>query len=160
MRLVPVLMLFSFLISCSEKSVFEGKKDFGPEGWSIEQPALLEFEIEDPSKPYDLYLHIRVSEEYPFHNLYVKYFIEDSTGRLLTSELSNIILFDPKSGDPKGNGLGGLYDIQKVFLRNYYFPKAGGYQFRVTQFMREDMLPGLHAVGLKVVPKTVEESEN
>lgn len=152
MKRLTYLLIACCLASCGAPSIFEGKMDFDKNGWSINAPAKFEFDITNIDQAYDLYLHVRVSEEYPYRNLYVKYYLEDSTGNVLDSELNNILLFDSKTGEPLGGGLGSIYDIQKKFIQDYHFNTPGHYQFRVEQFMRQDALPGIHAVGIKVSP--------
>ena len=49
-----------------------------------------------------------------------------------------------------GKGLGDILDIQKVFLEKYQFDNPGLYRIRIDQFMRQDSLPDVLSVGLRV----------
>ena len=146
---ILVSLLF-IVFSCDSKSVFEGKKDFSERNWAFNNPAEFEFEIKETDKTYNLLFNIRNTAKYKYQNIYLQYYLEDSTGRLLSKELNNIQLFSSKTGVPFGKGLGDLYDIEKTFLEEYSFKNKGKYKLRIDQFMRQDSLPEILSVGLRV----------
>ncbi len=154
MKVLPVWILAGLLVSlvpgCDSKRVFEGKKDFPDRYWVFNNPAEFEFEIIDPDKNYNLLFNIRNSAKYQYQNIYLQYYLEDSTGMLLSKELKNIQLFNAITGVPLGKGIGDLYDIEKVFLEEYNFMNPGLYRLRIDQFMRQDSLPEILSVGLRV----------
>ncbi len=80
----------------------------------------------------------------------MKYYLEDSAGVMLSSELQELILFDKKTGEPLGEGLGDLFDRGVPVFEDQKFPYAGEYNFKVKQFMRMEALPGILSFGLKV----------
>jgi len=153
MRGLPIWVFISLLLviaGCDNQRVFEGKKDFIDRFWVFNNPAEFEFEITEPEKSYNLFLNIRNTAKYQYQNIYLQYYLEDSTGRLLSKELKNIQLFNSITGVPLGKGLGDLFDIEKVFLEDYNFENSGKYRLRVDQFMRQDSLPEILSVGLRV----------
>jgi gliding motility-associated lipoprotein GldH len=148
-----LFLIFSAIIlstSCDSQRVFEDKKDFESKYWVFNDPAEFEFEIAEPEQKYNLSVNIRNSSKYPYQNIYLQYYLEDSTGRLVSSELKNILLFNPITGVPLGKGLGDINDIQKTFLENFTFENSGKYKLRIDQFMRQDSLPDILSVGLRV----------
>lgn len=145
-----LVILFFIVSSCDSNSVFEGKKDFTDRYWVFDNPAEFEFEINETDKTYNLLFNIRSTAKYPYQNIYLQYYLEDSTGRLLSKDLKNIQLFDSKTGLPFGKGLGDLYDIKKIFLEQYSFSNNGKYKLRIDQFMRQDSLAEIMSVGLRV----------
>ncbi|MCK5704538.1 MAG: gliding motility lipoprotein GldH [Cyclobacteriaceae bacterium] len=146
---IPVSLLF-IVSCCDSKQVFEGKKDFSERYWVFNNPAEFEFEINETDKAYNLLFNIRNTAKYQYQNIYLQYYLEDSTGRLLSRELKNIQLFNAKTGVPYGKGLGGIYNIKKTFLEEYSFENKGKYKLRIDQFMRQDSLPEILSVGLRV----------
>ena len=145
-----LVILFFIVSSCDSNGVFEGKKDFTDRYWVFDNPAEFEFEINETDKTYNLLFNIRSTAKYPYQNIYLQYYLEDSTGRLLSKDLKNIQLFDSKTGLPFGKGLGDLYDIKKIFLEQYSFSNNGKYKLRIDQFMRQDSLAEIMSVGLRV----------
>ncbi len=109
-----------------------------------------EFEITDPSQTYNLHYNVRNSISYPYHNLYVQYTLEDSAGQVLSKALQNMNLFDPVTGKPLGDGLGDIFDHRIMAIPNQSFPEAGWYRFNIQQFMRQDSLPLILSMGLRV----------
>lgn len=146
-----VLTVTFFLVfGCDRQRVFEGKMDFSDGYWVFNNPAEFEFEILDTDREYNLLLNIRNTAKYQYQNIYLQYYLEDSTGRLLSKELKNIQLFNQITGVPLGKGLGDLFDVERTFLENYSFDNPGKYQLRIDQFMRQDSLPEILSVGLRV----------
>ena len=149
-----IVLIFTVLlflsVACDSQRVFEGKKDFSDRNWVFNNPAEFEFEIMDTNRPYNLLFNIRNTSKYQYQNIYLQYYLEDSTGRLLSKELKNIQLFNAVTGVPLGKGLGDLLDIEKVFLEKYSFENPGKYHLRIDQFMRQDSLPEIVSVGLRV----------
>jgi len=145
------------LISCDNKTVFEGKKDMKEGYWLYKEPVHFDFEIEYSDIPYDLSFFVRNTIDYPYQNLYLQYYLEDSTGNVVKEKLYNVLLFDEKTGKPLGSGVGDIYNLEKVFLKNYHFPKSGPYQIRLDQFMRHDTLKNIQSVGFKIEKTDISE---
>ena len=142
---IPILFT-----SCDQNLVFEGKKDFPERYWVFNNPAVFDFEITETSKEYDILVNVRNSSKYKYQNIYLQYYLEDEAGKLISKELKNIQLFDAITGIPVGTGLGDLYDVERPFLENYKFDEGGKYRFRIDQFMRQDSLPEIVAVGIRI----------
>jgi gliding motility-associated lipoprotein GldH len=99
---------------------------------------------------YDLELILRNAVNYPYGNIYVQYEILNSEGVVLEKALESYQLFDQKSGEPFGDGLGDLFDHEFEMQENYHFPQPGSYTIRLTQFMRMDNLPLILSVGISI----------
>ncbi|MFY8035531.1 MAG: gliding motility lipoprotein GldH [Cyclobacteriaceae bacterium] len=151
MRRSFIFVILVFLFSCDSNRVFEDNVEFADRTWKISEPALLEFQIADVSKSYNLYLDIRNSIDYPYSRIFVNYALHDSAGAELSKKQLAEYLFDQKTGQPNGSsGLGDIYDHQFPIASNIKFGKAGKYKARFEQFMRKDTLQGILAVGLRV----------
>jgi gliding motility-associated lipoprotein GldH len=146
-----LLIAYCLLISCDSNRIYENNVDFKDRTWKITEPAQLEFDITDTTKRYNLYLDIRNSLDYPYARLFVNYNLVDPAGKEISKKLISEYLFDQKTGKPNGSsGLGDIYDHQFLFLEKYPFQKLGKYKVRFEQFMRQDTLQGVLAVGLRV----------
>ena len=143
-----VVMLLS--TACDETRVYEKNVDFPNQRWAVDSIPLFEFEISDASKPYNIYWNVRNTVAYPYRNLYLTYYIEDTTGRRLTTDLHNMLLFEPKTGKPYGSGLGDIFSHQFMALPNFKFDREGVYRIRLEQYMRTDTLPEVVSVGTRV----------
>jgi gliding motility-associated lipoprotein GldH len=149
-RFVLILSLILVHASCDRGRLFEAKKDFEDRYWASNETVEFEFNIEDASQPYDLLYNVRNTNAYPFQNLYLQYYLEDSTGHVVSKELNNILLFDPVTGIPKGDGLGDIYSLQKTFLKDYIFESSGSYRIRIDHHMRKDTLPEIVSITFRI----------
>jgi len=137
-------------MGCDEQRVFEKNLDLAGNQWYIDTVPSFSFRIDDISIPYNIYYNVRNAVNYPYYNLYVTYYLQDSSGKQLSSALQNLVLADAKTGKPLGDGLGDIFDHQVLSLKEYRFPYAGTYTFRIRQYMRQDPLPLIMSVGVRV----------
>lgn len=151
-RLVLFLVGLVFMLSsCDSNRVYEDNIEFKDRTWKTTTPAELEFEVSDTAQSYNLYLDVRNSLDYPYARLFVNYHLVDPNGTVVKKEMLTENLFDIKTGEPNGrSGLGDVYDHKFDFLTNYSFEKTGKHKIRFEQFMRQDTLQGILAVGLRV----------
>lgn len=150
MKHLLVAATLIMLISCDSGRVYEENKDFESAFWQKDSVPAFKFEIEDASVSYNILINIRNGFEYPFYNLYYQYELKDSLGHAIGKEMQEILLFDAKTGEPLGSGLGDLFDHQQPVLSNYQFPFEGDYTIEFTHFMRADTLPLIVSVGARV----------
>ncbi len=143
-----VLVLFVVLLTaCGGSATFEAKQDFKEKYWLKNEPVVFHFAIEETAPHYDFHYFIRNSLEYPYQNIYLQYYLEDSSGNVVARQLNNVELFNPKTGKPLGDGVGDVFNLEKTFLARYQFPYPGEYTLRIDQYMRQDTLRHIHTVG-------------
>lgn len=143
------LLLFG-LTACDSPTVYNEYMDISDGKWTIKNAPSFTFRIDQPDVPYNIYYNLRNSVSYPYYNLYLTRYLLDSAGKELEARLDELILMDPKTGKPLGDGLGDLFDHKVIMKRNYRFPKAGQYTIRIQQYMRQDPLPDIQSVGISV----------
>lgn len=150
MRYITILALFIGLVSCDSNRVYEDYNDFEEAFWHLDSIQTFPFEIVDTTKSYNLLATFRNASSYPFYNLYFQYTLKDSSGNVLVERLKEVELFDSKTGQPKGSGLGDLFDHSFVLEEGYTFENAGKYSLSFEQYMRRDTLPFILSVGARV----------
>lgn len=147
-QLVLVLLVSSFF-GCDTSSVYEKSKDIANRTWIADSVVNFNVQLNQPENTYDFNLAVRNTADYPFHNLYVTYFIKDSLGNVLKTDLVNNNLFDPKSGKPYGSSLGGIYTNKFPLLKDFLLAE-GSYQVQIEQNMRLDSLEGIVSIGVGI----------
>lgn len=152
-----ILILAMMFASCDQNKVYDTYVDLENGIWKVDTLPTYNFEIEDETVAYNISYNIRYAEVYPYYNLYMKYFLEDSLNNIIGSELQEILLFDKKTGTPLGEGLGDIFDREVLIFEDFKFPARGNYTFKVKQFMRVDNLPGIMSFGLKIDKPVNEE---
>jgi len=148
------IILFCFA-SCNESRIYEDSEDYANRFWIADSIASFSFEIPDSKEKYNLYFNVRNTNNYPYHNLYIQYTLKDSV-KVLNEELVNKFLFNEKSGEPYGSGLGDLFSHQFMLLEDYKFDKSGNYTIEFQHYMREDSLKGIVSAGVRVEHATLE----
>jgi gliding motility-associated lipoprotein GldH len=144
-------LLVSFCIGCTDNRVYEEYSDLENREWLVTNKPAFEFTIDDTAARYNVLGNIRNSVSYPYARLFLKFSLQDSTGRELYHDLASQYLFDAKTGKPFGkSGLGDIYDHQTSLLKNYDFGKPGKYKLVLEQYMRTDTLSGVLAVGVRI----------
>lgn len=152
-----LLLAVTSFLSCDSNAIFKDHEDIDDGVWYVKNEPSFTFEITDISQPYNVYYLVRNSIGYPYYNLYVKRFLLNEKNKIVNEALNELILMDERTGKPIGDGLGDLFDHKIVALKNYRFPKAGKYTFKVRQYMRQDPLPGIMSVGVSVEPTVIKQ---
>lgn len=146
-------LIIILLSSCTDKSiVFEDNIAFEKEVWNRETPRKFNFEVSDTSSLYEVSYIIRNVHDYPYCNLYLKYNIKDKNDSIVSSNFQEILLYNPKNGDPLGKTemlndvQTGVYPFAKT-----KFKTTGKYTLSVTHQMREsESLNGLESIGIQI----------
>jgi gliding motility-associated lipoprotein GldH len=141
------LALLLIVSSCSEDRVFEEFQSFDSFSWNEKDSVTFDLSKVRNKSGKNL-IGVRFTEEFPFSNFYVRVISEDSAGLVLDNKLINIPLFDSKSGKPKGGGFGNsftFYDTLPFQISNR------SSKLIYLQYMRQENLPGIEAVGLKIL---------
>jgi len=143
-------LLFVLVIGCDSSHIYEDYEDLPDAFWHVDSIKRFTFEIEDSTRSYNLKATIRNASSYPFYNLYYQYSLTDSLDSIVFTELKEVELFDPKTGQPYGSGLGDLFDHSISLQEDFQFPYSGSYSIKLQQFMRMDTLPFILSVGARV----------
>lgn len=142
------LLLVSF--ACTEDRFYEDNYDFNNRIWTIDEVANFSVEVDSTGIPYQLFINIRNTIDYPYRNMYVQYTLLDSTD-IVEQKLINLKLFESKSGKPLGKSQSGIFSHQILLNDSVYFPTKGNYRLQFKQYMRRDSLPGMVSTGVKLL---------
>lgn len=160
MRLISVFLLMTCLLfSCKEQDVIIEFNELPNGHWYYDSIQSLSINIPKKEIPYQLRTWIRYSTDYPFYNLYFNFRLKDKNGALLMEELVETELMDSKSGVPKGDALRPVYLLSQTVIPSLYFSDTGSFKVELQQFMREDTISGIHAVGLELLPLVTKKEE-
>lgn len=149
MKKAIFLSTLIFLISCDSDRIYEEFKEIN-NSWPADEAAEFDVQIDSVSQQYNVDFHVKNQLSYPFNNLYFQVTIQNPEGQEVRKDLKEIILFDPKTGEPEGSGLADSFENTLRIYKNLNFEKAGTYRFHIRQFMRMDTLPAIERVGLRV----------
>jgi gliding motility-associated lipoprotein GldH len=157
LRVLVTFIAVLGLFSCDRARVYEENHELASKSWYEDSVQTFSFAVNDVSKPYNVLINIRNSESYPYYNLFLRYYLSDSLGKELKSQQLELLLMDAKTGKPEGKGLGDIFSHQFNLLKGFVFPKAGTYTVKLKQYMRQDPLPDIYSVGVRVEDGTIQK---
>jgi gliding motility-associated lipoprotein GldH len=149
-KLTYIFIALLALSACDSSRVFQDYRDFDNTMWHQDTVVKFSFEIQDASLKYNLKTHVRYALQYPFHNMYYKYRLLGPGDEILMDEQMQIFLFDKKTGEPQGSGMGDQFDLTQPVASGFSFPDVGTYKVELIQNMRLDSLPFISSVGWRV----------
>ena len=147
-----ILLLWACLFtSCDSTRVYEENIDLVGNAWEASDTKRFGFVVNDTTIAYNIQCNLRSTLDYPNYNLYMKYWLYDSLGKPLNSDLKNLVLFDPESGEPQGSSsIGDIFSYELPLMTDYEFKHAGRHTIVLQHFMRTDTLREVVSVGLRV----------
>lgn len=134
--------------SCDRTRIYEKYKSIENAGWQKDSLVVFKLPVYDTSQNHNLLIGIRNDVKYPYRNLWLFVEILPPSGETI-KDTFEIALADP-SGKWLGKGIGGIKTRQAIYRRNVYFPDTGSYSFSIQHGMRQDVLQGIHDIGLRV----------
>jgi len=146
---VTFTALIFLLFSCIRSNdVYFSYKTIPTEGWNKDSICRFDIDIMDNAASYNVYVNIRNRSEYPRQNLwlFIRRIAPDS---VIKTDSINFYLADQR-GKWLGSGVGSTYEMPVLFEQNVKFPLPGKYRFEVKHGMRDDLLPGVNDVGLRI----------
>jgi gliding motility-associated lipoprotein GldH len=141
-------LLILLIVGCDTERVYESDYNFEGQSWHMDTIPSFEFTIDEVANN-DVLLKIRNSLDFPFRNCYMTYYLEDSAGNVLSSDLVNFKLFDETTGKPFGKG-NTVFQHSETILSSYDFPASGTYRLRIAQYMRKTTLGGAYSIGVRI----------
>ncbi len=146
-----------FITNCDSKAIYSTYKTY-PNHWHKDSIATFNFTAPDTLNTYNLYINLRVNNDYEYNNLYVIATLNYPNGKIEKDTL------EYKITAPNGELLGiGFSDVkeQKLWYKGYnepfMFSETGNYAVNIEHAMRKNgiidgvkQLKGITEVGLSV----------
>ncbi len=151
MNVKNILFCFISLLliySCDKTRLYEEYKEIPKYIWNYNYKPQFEFSIDDTTIPYNIYVNVRNSSNYTYQNLFIFLNIRYPDGKY-SRDTIELLLADEK-GNWLGEGLGGIWDNRFLIKKGLFFKQKGKYIFEYEQGMRENNLPYIMDVGLRV----------
>jgi gliding motility-associated lipoprotein GldH len=139
--------LFILGIGCTDDRIFEDFQEINSTNWNVHDTIRFDLGKLEMTNRKSL-IAIRFNESYAYSNCYVRIISFDSIDNILENRLINMPIFDSKSGEPLGKGVGNTYTKYDTipFALN---PKTS--KLALLQYMRTDQLKGIESVGIKIL---------
>lgn len=138
------------LQACELDIVYNSYIDIEDYVWKSDKTLIFNIEIDDSSSiGFDVFYDLRYGIQYPYKNLFISYALKDSTGKIVDEGMQNLLLFEDKTGRPKGDGLGDIFDYEFNAFKQLDLSQKK-YSLEINQYMREQDLPYIMSLGVKI----------
>lgn len=142
------VLLMALLVGCDSNRLYEEYLEVDSEGWHADDIKKFEFEIEDTLSAVNLYINLRTSTDYPYSNIYL-FLYSEYPGGYTDKDTLEFILAEP-DGKWLGESSGTVVENKALISSGGRFGNRGTYVFKLQHGMREEILPEIIDVGMRV----------
>ena len=154
--LFPV-SFFLFLVACSLSlvsciptlDVFERDVIIPKQQWQSSFKPKIDFDIDDTTSLYNIYLVLRHADAYNYNNIWIKASVQQPGDANARSQQYNVTLATNEKGW-LGSGMDDIYEQRILIQPQTKFARSGDYHFTLEQIMREDPLQHVLSAGLRI----------
>ncbi|HTB52733.1 MAG TPA: gliding motility lipoprotein GldH [Ferruginibacter sp.] len=135
-----------FFCSCNKLDVFEKDTTIPQYEWSSTFQPSFDFDITDTASTYRLYIVLRHTDAYRYNNIWLnigsKFPGDTMSYQKLELELGN------DAAGWEGSGMDDIWEVRKPIAKGAF--KTGKYTFSIAQIMRENPLPNIMSIGMRM----------
>ena len=152
MKYLSFFVLASFLLlglsSCDDDTVYDEYKNVKNNSWDYADSIQFEVDIKDTATHYNLFVNVRHNFYFDWRNIWVKIITIYPNNK---TELSSVNLpLSNADGVWYAKCSGDVCNIRVGIQQNAVFPQLGKYKFIIVQDMRQNPLPKIIDVGLRI----------
>ena len=137
---------------CKEVLLAEQLHNVPKAMWQASTTDSFRFTISDTMASYKVGIVLRHTNQYPYRNVWVRVGLKQPGDDSLRMQDFNLPLATADSW--LGIGMGDIYEVRPaLFEQGVSFPKSGELLFTLQHIMRQDPLPGVMQVGIRVEPQ-------
>jgi len=143
-------MMILCLSACSVNYIFEKFEPIPKGEWYFDHAVPFEFEIEDTTQTYNLFLLIRHTTTYPYQNFWVN--INTVFPNEENQQQNVDIPMADKTGKWYGSGFNNVKTNEVLIQPHAKMPQLGTYKLTIKQVMRYEPVVDMMDIGLRIEP--------
>jgi gliding motility-associated lipoprotein GldH len=141
------VVAMAMLVSCNHTAIFEQYQNISQEAWDMQDSICFHVAMNDTTSRYNVLLHIRNTEQYPYQNLWL--FVDEYQGETCVYQDTIEALLADVYGRWLGTGIS-RYELPLLYDEQRRFERTGEHRFVIRQGMRSEWLKGIQDVGLVI----------
>ncbi len=154
-----LLSLLAFACKPPRMDTFEKNRDIPHSKWAADNRPAFELELspEDTAYYYNIYVNVRHTDAYAYNNLWLLVSTQqpgDSTAAVRRVELPLADTYGKWTGSAVNGiivtGADDIFEHRIPIQQNAIFSKPGLYRFTFEQNMRQNPLPDILSMGLRI----------
>ncbi len=175
MRLYLSSLLFAICLysSCAPSPYYQNNQNIAQNKWDYKKPLTFSINIDDTSIFYNTQFIIRHTVNYPFSNLWLNIQVKGPGDKEYQTTQVDFPMASPQ-GEWLGLNMGELYEQRRLIVLNHneipitnelyalstssipnLFRKKGSYEIKIYQNMRQDILPDILSIGMRIEKSTL-----
>ena len=135
-----------FFYSCNKLDVFEKDTTIPQYEWSSTFRPSFDFDIIDTTSTYRLYIVLRHTDAYRYNNIWLN-IGSKFPGDTMSYQKLELGLGNDATGW-EGSGMDDIWEVRKPIAKGAF--KIGKYTFSIAQIMRENPLPNIMSIGMRM----------
>lgn len=139
------------LISCDSNKVYEENIAVSDDGWMNDDIKTFSFDVVDTLSPINIFVNLRTTIDYQYSNIYVFLYSEFPNGTTDKDTLE--FLLAELDGKWLGENTGTVVEFKGLIASGGRFSTEGKYTFQLQHAMREELLPEIIDVGMRIETK-------
>ncbi|MBE0661615.1 MAG: gliding motility lipoprotein GldH [Bacteroidales bacterium] len=143
-----LLVLAVVITSCNDNAYYEEIKPVEGELWDMRDIKEFSVNVDNSEASYRLIFTVRNTTDYAYSNLYL-FFTTTYPDQEITRDTIECLLAD-RSGQWLGKGVGKIRESRFLIKDRMNFPDTGNYIFTLEQAMRDETLPGIADIGIRI----------
>lgn len=144
-----ILILSLCFTACTQLDEFEKNSIIPQNRWLYTFKPSFNFDIKDTSSSYNLYVVLRHTDTYRYNNIWLNVGTQSPGDTVRYQKFELQLGSDAKGWE--GTGMDDIWELRKLITNGpVKFNKAGNYKFSVAHIMRENPLPNILSVGIRV----------
>ncbi|MES2646832.1 MAG: gliding motility lipoprotein GldH [Bacteroidota bacterium] len=147
---IAFVSLITTLTGCEQVALYERLQNIEKAAWSEQQVPSFTFDITDTTINYNVYVVVRHTNTYSYRNIWLNIGLQQpgDTVRQQPFELQLAAI-----DSWLGTGMDDVFEHRALlFSKPVHFSKPGPITFTLQQIMRQNPLPGIMQVGVRVEP--------
>jgi gliding motility-associated lipoprotein GldH len=144
-----LFILSVVFVSCISIDHFEKQVQIPSQQWYYSNVPEFTFQITDTVSLYNVYIVLRHTDLYQYNNIWLRVGSSTPTDSMHYQNINLRLATDSKGWE--GTGMDDIFEVRKnISAGPLSFKTSGNYTFSIAQIMRENPLPYILNVGIRV----------
>jgi gliding motility-associated lipoprotein GldH len=150
-KLVYIIIISSLFVACNKINVYEKRVTIPNHTWDKSFVPTFTFNNNAADKTNYLFAIVRHTNNYPYNNIYVKLTIKNAKDSSITKEINIPLTKSNANKEWANKGMDDIYEIKYPLAP--FAGDAGKYTFTLENIMRDNPLPEILNIGLRLERK-------
>jgi gliding motility-associated lipoprotein GldH len=147
---IVLVSLFIAITGCEQVALYERLQNIKKAAWNDQQVPSFTFDITDTTSNYKVYVVVRHTNTYAYRNIWLNVGLQQPGDTVRHQPFELQLAATDKW---LGTGMDDVFEHRALlFSKPVHFNRPGAIKFTLQHIMRQNPLPGVMQVGIRVEP--------